>query len=459
MSTLGRLESEPRVGGAARGQAERRNARRGRLVGALLCALPGVYFAATALYGCLHGADYASATPQLLRYVVGPALISMVFFGCALALPGPTKLAVGLNGAALLVALFAFELFMLSRTIPIYFGNLGQLDAARGAASGVLPGYGLKGLNRMIGTTRLPDAMLGGLPGQETLLCARNGVPISFVADRFGFNNPDQVYDGDIDVLVLGDSFIEGVCLERGRDVVGRLRELRPGSLGVATRGNGPLLELAALHRYGRDLRPRHIVIAFFEGNDWRNLGLELETPWLRAALDDGAEFGEPPAPAAAIAKTREASERRARREVTLRDLVVRTRLLRNTAALNSAAAALGLAYPRAPKDHPEFLDALVKAKRFAQQKGARLHLLYIPQVDRFLGLLPHGFVMDQLRAKVLAAADRAGVEAIDLTPMFRDSGAAARFYQPDGHFSEHGARFAAQVIAARVGDGRTAAR
>ena len=34
----------------------------------LLCAVPGLYFTVAALYGCLHGADYASATPQLVRF-------------------------------------------------------------------------------------------------------------------------------------------------------------------------------------------------------------------------------------------------------------------------------------------------------------------------------------------------------------------------------------------------------
>jgi hypothetical protein len=435
--------------------------RRRRIAGALFCAAPAAYFGAATLYGCLHGADYASATPQLVRYVVAPGLLSIFFAGCALFLPATAKLLVGLNGSALLLALFAFELFMASRVIPIHLGNLGQMDEAdrtAGEPGGVLPGYGLKGMNRIIQTTRLSEAVLGGIPRQGTLLCTRDGTPISFVADRFGFNNPDHVYDQGVDLIVLGDSFREGICLRPGQDVVSRLRETHPGSVGLATRGNGPLLELATLHRHGRDLRPKHVVLAFFEGNDWRNFGMELQVPWLRSALDEGAEFGEPPAPEASIAKVRQASEVRGRRDVGLMDLLSRTKVFRNMAALNSAATALGLAYPRVPKDHPEFAAVLAKANDFARRRNAALFLLYIPQADRYLGLLPHDFVMDQLRGKVLAAAEQAGVEVIDLAAAFHGAGDAIHFYQPDGHFNEAGASFAAQAIAARVGPGRLAA-
>lgn len=425
---------------------------RKRAIGVVLCLGPALYFGATALYACLHFENYASAPPQFVRYLLGPALLSLAFLICAAALPTGARFLVGVNVCALLAALFAFEALITAKMIPIHLGNFGQFDrsAEVKGSDRFLPGLPLRAVNRRLETQRLSEAMLGGLPKQATLLCTRDGAPIGYVSDRFGFNNPDDVYDGKIDVVVLGDSFVEGFCLPPGRDFVGRLRAFHPGAVGFGTRGNGPLLELAALRRFGRDLKPKHVVLAFFEGNDWRNLESELRLPWLRSALE-GAEVGAPPAPAPVIAAARAMTERHAEREITFADLWSRTKLPRNAAALHFTWSALGLAYPRVPREHPEFVDVLEKMRDAAQQMGARFTLLYIPQPGRYFGLLPQAYVYDQLRERVLEAAAKVRVDVIDLDPIFRENGPPMRFFHPDGHFNEEGAAFAAEALATRL--------
>lgn len=426
---------------------------RKRAIGVGLCVVPALYFAATAFYACLHAAEYASAPPQFLRYLLVPALLSAGFLACAAALPNRAKFLVGVNACAILAALFAYELLMTARMIPVHLGNFGQMNSAEaeGKAEHFLPGLPLKGVNRRLETQHLSEAMLGGLPQQETLLCTREGAPITYPADRFGFNNPDSAYERNVEVVVLGDSFVEGFCLPPGRDFISRLREIRPGSVGFGTRGNGPLLELAVLRRFGQGLRPKHVVVAFFEGNDWRNLGLELQIPWLRSALRDDVQAGAPPAPEPVIGALRSMAERHADRRVTFTDLLVRTKILRNVSALHFTSLALGLAYPRAPAQHPEFEAVLAKMKGAAEEMGADFKLLYIPQPGRYLGLLPQEFVADQLRNKVLDAAARAGVEVVDLVPIFREEAAPMRFYHADGHFNEQGAAVAAEALAERL--------
>src|SRR3546814_4332558 len=125
------------------------------------------------------------------------------------------------------------------------------------------------------------------------------GKPIFYDADRFGFNNPDVDYQRAAEILVLGDSFVEGICLEPGKDLAGQLRRQSPGTIGIGSRGSGPLFELAMLGRYGPHLRPKSVVMAFFEGNDWENLDDELKQPYLRQALARAARFGSPTLPAA----------------------------------------------------------------------------------------------------------------------------------------------------------------
>lgn len=421
-----------------------------RVAAVLLCGFVGLYFGGMALVAAIHYDNFSSTMPHFLRYLFAPGLLSILFFAFGVLLPRHLALMVGLNGAALLGGLFAFEALLALQILPVRLGGLGQ-TATAAADRDFLPGIPVKAINRGLEVERLPDAMLAGIPRRKTLLCAREGRPITFEADRFGFNNPDRVYERPIDVAVLGDSFIEGFCLPPGKDVVGRLRERRPGSVSLATRGNGPLLELAALGRYGPALKPRHVVMAFFEGNDWRNLGAELSKPWLRSALAPGAEFGPAPAPAPTLARAEELARAWGRREIAATDVLFSAKFVRQFLALQLTGTRLGLAYSMAPRDRPEYAQVLRRAQRLTEGWGGRLTLLYLPRVERHLGLLPRDFVFDHLRAKVLAAAREVGVETLDLVPVFAAAAEPRRLFAEDGHFSEEGAALVADAIAAHV--------
>ncbi|QIG50571.1 hypothetical protein G5V57_24275 [Nordella sp. HKS 07] len=78
---------------------------------------------------------------------------------------------------------------------------------------------------------------------------------------------------------------------------------------------------------------------------------------------------------------------------------------------------------------------------------GGELRLLYIPQAARYGGMISHEFVYDSLRNRVLKAAAEAGVEVIDLAEMFKKREDVQSLYASDWHFSEEGARVAAQAI------------
>src|SRR3546814_2317477 len=77
--------------------------------------------------------------------------------------------------------------------------------------------------------------------------------------------------------------------------------------------------------------------------------------------------------------------------------------------------------------------------------------LLYVPQRDRYLGVLNRDFVYDQTRSKVLAAAAQNQVPVIDLAALFRKQPRAGDLYGTDSHFSERGAAMVARVIQERL--------
>ncbi|MFC6487594.1 GDSL-type esterase/lipase family protein [Nitratireductor sp. GCM10026969] len=424
------------------------------------CMLVAFYLLGSTLYALLHFDHYASATPQFLRYVLVPGLLGMGILAIALfARPRWTR-PVGIYSVSLLAGLFLFEGFLTARQLSVHFTMLGRLDEDQRAMlsheDDFIRGFTLRRLNILAGVDSLPETMLAGFPGSTTLLCTPPGQVITYKADRYGFNNPNTVYDAPIDVLLLGDSFVEGFCLKPGDDLASQLRRRGPNTVSMGIRGNGPLIELATLGRYGPLLRPRNVVMAFFEGNDWENLEYSLMQPWLRAALRPNARFGAPSGATETVDKARAILERIDEDEVTMADLVAQKSFLRNFAALQMTGTSLGLLYPKISGDIPEFRQTLRRAREIAESWGGCFSLMYIPRIDRYVGLFPSDAAFDDLRAKVLDAAALEGIDVIDLSPVLRNHPTPAQMYAPDAHFSRAGAMLAAETIARSLEAGQS---
>lgn len=252
---------------------------------------------------------------------------------------------------------------------------------------------------------------------------------------------------------MLGDSFVEGLCLPEGAGVIGQLRERIAGAVvNTGSRGAGPLFELAVLGRYGPLFRPRTTLMAFFEGNDWENLEHEAGVGWLARAMAPGADFGPPGwTPADLQAAEPVIAGWWAAGAASVEELFRRKSMLRNYLALANTAQVLGLHYPKAMAPNPRYAPLLRRAAEMTQGWGGRLVLVYIPAHDRFAGLFPHAFVNEDLRRMVQDAAAAAGLDMIDLTEAFARHPDPRSLYAPDSHFSARGAALAADEIAARL--------
>jgi hypothetical protein len=124
---------------------------------------------------------------------------------------------------------------------------------------------------------------LGGVSKKTTVFCNENGKYAIYQSDRFGFNNPDSVWDSlKTESVLVGDSFTHGACVEPGEDIAGQIR-LKTGqnaiNLGIA--GNGPLMAMAALKEYAEFKKPKNVLWLYYEGNDLRDLQNEKITPLL----------------------------------------------------------------------------------------------------------------------------------------------------------------------------------
>ena len=129
---------------------------------------------------------------------------------------------------------------------------------------------------------------LSGISNSKTVFCKEGPEFSIYQSDRYGFNNPDDNWNKNIDHMLIGDSFAQGACVNEGEDIASQLRSLTGEkiiTLGMA--GNGPLIELASLKEYASDINVKNIFWIYFERNDLDDLKNEKKSPILNRYLND----------------------------------------------------------------------------------------------------------------------------------------------------------------------------
>lgn len=112
----------------------------------------------------------------------------------------------------------------------------------------------------------------------QTLSCAEDLEYKLIQNDKYGFKNPNSVYKNNIEIVLIGDSYAEGLCENEKNDISGNLRNLNINTINLGVTGSGPLLSLAILREYLSEFKPNYVVYLYFEGNDLYDLNWEKKT-------------------------------------------------------------------------------------------------------------------------------------------------------------------------------------
>ena len=112
--------------------------------------------------------------------------------------------------------------------------------------------YGLPKRNVKIRINNNKIIPLNAVANADTLFCNEQGTYITYVSDEFGFNNPQDIWNGfpEYDIVFIGDSFTQGVCVEREYNYAELIRQNYPNLLNLGFVGTGPLIQLATLREY-----------------------------------------------------------------------------------------------------------------------------------------------------------------------------------------------------------------
>ena len=122
---------------------------------------------------------------------------------------------------------------------------------------------------------------------KPTLNCAEDLTYRISQNDRYGFKNPNKIYEKKINAIILGDSFAEGWCYNENDDVAGILRKKNLNTLNLGIAGGGPLLSYAVMKEYIPSHNPKYIFFLYCESNDLLDLQKEKNNFLLKNYLDD----------------------------------------------------------------------------------------------------------------------------------------------------------------------------
>ncbi len=314
---------------------------------------------------------------------------------------------------------------------------------------------------------------LGGVARKPSVVCNESGTYLIVEPDRFGFHNPDRVWQtSPMAIAAIGDSFAFGMCVAPAESFVGRIRQVYPATVNLGVISNGPLFELATLKEYLPALAPRLVLWFFFE-NDIEDIEYERHDALLMNYVRDDAFTQNLRMKQAEIDPlVRGLLDRRERvaRQLVADEGRIATKA-RNFLALSSIHTLLGDTranlfgepYPRGVTDEAWTLfdQTLGKADAAVRAWGGRIHFVYLPTLRRFgtpVGVrldfrtrLPKAEA-DRLHARVLDIAHGHHFPITDLTDTFeQDPNARRDLFSPVFHYSPEGNRLVADAVLADI--------
>ena len=132
---------------------------------------------------------------------------------------------------------------------------------------------------------------LSNISNSTIVHCNESGIWRSYKSDKFGFNNPENLIkiDTKFNLLLLGDSFTEGACVDTKNHIGAKLRNLNYNVLNLGKAAGGVLFAKARLREYKHayNFKPEFIIFLFYSQNDVTDTSREYNHPFYQKYLND----------------------------------------------------------------------------------------------------------------------------------------------------------------------------
>ena len=108
-------------------------------------------------------------------------------------------------------------------------------------------------------------APLSGQPYTNVYFCNEGYGLQKYRTDRLGFRNNDALYEKEIEIVIIGDSFGAGACVEEQFTIQSTLTEIysRP-TVSLSTGGASPIHYASVSKNYIKELKPKKVILLFY---------------------------------------------------------------------------------------------------------------------------------------------------------------------------------------------------
>jgi hypothetical protein len=292
---------------------------------------------------------------------------------------------------------------------------------------------------------------LAGISNKLTIHCNESGEMITYISDRYGFNNPDSVWTNNPVLITIGDSFTQGDCVPQSNTIASNLRNTtKKNVINLGMGGNGPLIEFATLVEYGKRVKPQYVLWIFFEGNDLFELATEQQSDLLLSYLkgsDDQSLIDRQAEIDSALLyflKSRDHDRDR----YTISNFL----MLKRVRGLLLSSLSHGVPTRDFDSIWPLMHTVLIEAKKITESWGGKFVFVYLPSYARF-----SGDVLDQDRyldkAVVIEKVGRLQIPVIDIYEVFLRDKDPLRFFphRKNGHYNEAGYLMVSRSLAEKL--------
>lgn len=305
---------------------------------------------------------------------------------------------------------------------------------------------------------------LGHISDALLVSCNETGEWSVYHTDEHGYHNPLGSHNPDLQLVLLGDSFVEGECVQEKEDVTSLLREKGYSALNLGFGGNGPLLELASLIEYAKPLKPKRVLWFFYEGNDLSDLKNEMLYPMIKNYFDT-REYSQnlnkrqeeiDEKIKAKIQKIETAEQEREKKNAgnsfpdTLSLMRIRVLVYQNLAKIKKLSR-----QDEEKKELQEtintFNQILERANTEVRSWGGTLYFIYLPSTIRYTDSTKYD--NDGYRPDILSTAEKLGIASIDFHQVFSKHKDSFSLYFPfyrrkiESHYTAEGYKLIADTI------------
>ncbi len=264
---------------------------------------------------------------------------------------------------------------------------------------------------------------------------------LAYKRDKFKYRENQDVYYDNSDLVLIGDSFIYGICLNSPYDTISQLRKLSSKKiLNLSIMGSSPIQQLNIVTSCTKKTSFKTFIWFFYEGND-----SELETPKIKNCHEYPKDFP----PIKLVKEDFIVNYNLNNINFLTKFKIVLAEKLRGLSTL----VKYFIKYP--DMLNYEFYDKTVNemAKYLNKKKVEQKVIFYIPKYTRLSMKIkknhPTQKQLNKLRSQIKEIAIKNGFEFVDTTFDFEklENPLFAFNYEMPTHFSEKGSKVLAKSI------------